>query len=204
MVCVVRQLLGCFLVLAPCSASAIVHTNGDGSGNTTPPPDDPGFANVGSTPNGLSGVYLGNRWVLTASHVGEQPFEFQGVLHAVVAGSREIIWKDGQKADLAMLELVGPPLALPDLALSTAAPLVGDVATLVGNGWSRETNLTCWTSSWSEVACPGGVRQGYQRSGPRVIRWGVNALTTAGVRHRARHHLDTRLRCGLRRGQRPG
>ena len=59
--------------------------------------------------------------------------------------------------------------------------MVGDVATLVGNGWSRQANLTCWTSSWSEVACPSGVRQGYQRSGPRVIRWGVNALTKAGV-----------------------
>ena len=195
MVCVVRLLLGCFLVLAAsvrlllcgfivlvaCAAGAIVHTNGDGSGNTTPPPDDPGFANVGFTPNGLSRVYLGNRWVLTASHVGEQPFEFLGVVHPVVEGAREVLSKDGQWADLAMVKLEGPPPALLDVALSTAAPSVGDVVTLVGNGWSRETHPTCWTGSWSEVACPGGVRRGYQRSGPSVMRWGVNALTRAGI-----------------------
>ncbi len=81
--------------------------------------------------------------------------------------------------------------------------MVGDVATLVGNGWSRETNLTCWTRSWSEVACPGGVRQGYQRSGPRVIRWGVNALTTVGVEIPI-GSTSTRAFGGLRRGQRPG
>ena len=83
----------CLLLTAPLSASAVVHTTGDGSGNTTPPPDDPGFANVGSTldPSGLSGVYLGNRWVLTAGHVGEPSFVFDGVTYAPVPGSRQVI-----------------------------------------------------------------------------------------------------------------
>ena len=42
---------------------------GDGSQNTTAPADDPGFANIGIRGSG-SAVYLGDGWVLTATHVG--------------------------------------------------------------------------------------------------------------------------------------
>ena len=48
----------------------MIIASGDGTGNTTAPADDPGFANVGNR-GGLTGVYLGRRWVLTANHVGE-------------------------------------------------------------------------------------------------------------------------------------
>src|SRR5580704_15894094 len=51
---------------------------GDGTQNTTPPADDPGFANVGIRGSG-SGIYLGNGWVLTAAHVGAGWVWFNGV-----------------------------------------------------------------------------------------------------------------------------
>lgn len=62
---------------APTGMAALIST-GDGSGNTTPPSADPGFANVGDV-NGLSGVYVRNGWVLTANHVGENPIILGGV-----------------------------------------------------------------------------------------------------------------------------
>ena len=46
-------------------SAAVVIRGGDGSGNTTAPGDDPGWAYVGE--RGIGGaVYLGWRWVLTA------------------------------------------------------------------------------------------------------------------------------------------
>src|SRR6185295_11538456 len=50
-------------------AKGVVLANGDGSQHTTAPPNDPGWGNVGVLGTG-SAVYLGNRWVLTANHVG--------------------------------------------------------------------------------------------------------------------------------------
>ena len=56
-------------VLAFCSpfgdAQAVIIEAGDGTGNVTAPPDDPGWANLGNR-GGTTGVYLGRRWVLTA------------------------------------------------------------------------------------------------------------------------------------------
>ena len=168
-------LLLCLLV--PTGALAVVINTGDGSGNTTPPPDDPGFANVGSASNSLTGVYLGNGWVLTARHVGDVDFTFDGIFYQAVPGSRRLISKAGMEADLAMIKLSGPEPPLPPLALASAPIAVGEDVTMIGNGWNREANATCWNMSWVELACPGGVFEGYERFGPRVIRWGLNRVT---------------------------
>jgi hypothetical protein len=64
------RLLAWFVAaLLSSSAHGVVIDSGDGTGNTTPPADDFGFENVGSA-SGLSGIYLGGGWVLTANHVG--------------------------------------------------------------------------------------------------------------------------------------
>src|SRR5580698_7856406 len=54
------------------SARAVLIATGDGTGNTTAPADDPGFANVGILASG-SAIYLGDGWVLTAAHVYDNP-----------------------------------------------------------------------------------------------------------------------------------
>jgi hypothetical protein len=165
-------------LLAPVYALAVLISTGDGSGNTTAPPDDPGFANVGVSANNLSGVYLGNKWVLTAAHVGDvADFTFDGILYETVPGTRQALSKNGTPADLAMIRLAGPPPPLPDVVLASAPVAAGEVVTLIGNGWNRAPTLTCWNLSWSEVNCPGGVYAGYVRSGGRSLRWGMNRVT---------------------------
>ena len=74
------------LLLGANHSAAVIIVTGDGTGNTTAPSDDPGFDNVGSV-NGLSGVYLGNGWVLTAGHVGSGPMVFGGVTYSPGPGS---------------------------------------------------------------------------------------------------------------------
>ena len=60
--------VGAILLLAltvPLDAESVLISTGDGTGNTTPPAADPGFDNLGVV-NGLSGVYVGNGWVLAS------------------------------------------------------------------------------------------------------------------------------------------
>ena len=72
--------------IATNSSQAVVIAGGDGTANTSAPSDDPGWANVG-TRNKLTIVYLGNRWVLTAAHVGFGEVTIGGVpRHGVDCG----------------------------------------------------------------------------------------------------------------------
>jgi len=59
--------------------------SGDGTQNTTAPLDDPGWANLGIR-GGISAVYLGNRRVVTAAHVGIGSVTFRGVLYDAIPG----------------------------------------------------------------------------------------------------------------------
>ena len=63
-------------LIVPLDAAPVLIATGDGTGNTEAPAADPGFGNVGIV-NSLSGVYVGNGWVLTANHVGEHPIELK-------------------------------------------------------------------------------------------------------------------------------
>jgi hypothetical protein len=181
-----RLPLALLLGLLSLPAGAVVHTTGNGAGNTTPPPDDPGFANVGVGTNNLSGVYIGNRWVLTADHVGEVGFEFLGVTYQALPGSRVRIQKPpGTQADLALVRIIGFP-PLPPVALSSASPTQGDVVTMIGNGWNRQASSTCWDASFTQIACPPpgppADYTGYKRfQSQREVRWGVNAITASGL-----------------------
>lgn len=159
------------------AARAVVIASGDGTGNTSAPPDDPGWASVGAA-GGLCGVYLGDRWVLTANHVGERAITFGGITYQPVVGSKIRLMTDPTAtADLAVYRIIGRP-AVPAVTLAEMPPLAGsDEVTMIGQGWNREATLTEWTSSWSE-APPGPVAyRGYKKSTGRAMRWGRDVVT---------------------------
>jgi hypothetical protein len=161
-------------------ALAVVIDTGDGTGNTTAPPDDPGWANVG-TIGGLTGVYIGDRWVLTANHVGDGAIVLQGITYQPLAGSRVRFEKPpGSYADLIVYRIQGRP-PLPSLVLADTMPGLGDEVTMIGNGWNRQAGLTYWDIDWLEVSQPFAVFTGYKRFCCKSMRWGRNIVTATDL-----------------------
>ena len=118
------------------SASAVIIDSGDGTGNTTAPVPDPGWRNVGNC-HGLTGVYLGGKFVLTASHVGPGSIVLDGVTYVYVPGTAvQLDNGDSTYADLLMFEIYPEP-PLPALSIPTLPPVVGTAVIMAGNGLDR-------------------------------------------------------------------
>lgn len=163
---------------APLAAGGVVIITGDGTGNTTAPPDDPGFANLGVTSTGLTGVYLGEGWVLTANHVGEVAITLKGVGYPPVVGSKVRLQNpSGPQPDLMVYRINGFP-ALPPLVLSTGTPSLSSEILCIGNGWNRTASETSWNTNWEESPPP--VYRGFKQGSGRTLRWGRNLVTGVG------------------------
>jgi hypothetical protein len=146
----------------------VIIDSGDGSGNTTAPPDDPGWAYLGRVASGLSAVYLGNGWVLSADHVLSGNVLVGGVLYPWVPGSRVTILHDATTpADLAVWRL-DPSPSLPLLELRASAPVVSSEAILAGNGLNRGA-----ATSWMGIG-------GYLWGTGSALRWGTNRIASTG------------------------
>lgn len=157
----------CFaLVLATnFEARPVLLSTGNGTENTTPPSADPGFDNVGVV-DGLSGVYVGNGWVLTANHVGEKPIQLQGVIYDPVPGSRVRFQNpDLSFADLMVFKLLGPNPPLPALAITDSPPALNTLITIIGNGRNRGTDTT-----WMGI-------DGWNWGTGTTLRWGTNKIS---------------------------
>lgn len=154
-------------LVAP-AARAILIAGPDGEANTTAPAPDPGFDHVGVI-GGLSGVYLGKGWVLTASHVGIGTFVVGGVSYEPIPGSSIRLNNDsGADPDLLLFKLFERP-PLPDLALASAAAPLNEDVILVGNGRNRGA-ATIWN----------GI-DGWEYGAGRTLRWGTNRIEEVGV-----------------------
>jgi hypothetical protein len=157
--------LGALLLLlcAGAPAPAVIIASGDGTGNTTAPPRDPGWANVGLR-GSVTAVYLGNGWVLTANHVGVGSVSFQGVTYEAIPESKvRFDTAPGQVSELIVFRVRGEP-ALPALELAASPPEPGTPVILIGNGRSRGTP-TLWN----------GIR-GWNRGAGASLRWGTNRV----------------------------
>lgn len=184
-----------FIFSPPFHIHAVVIIGGNGTGNSTAPVDDPGFANVGRRFAGTeqsqttigTGVYLGGadgrHWVLSAFHIqstnqhwinlGEMNFQMdldsRIRLRNPVEESGRVL---SPLTDLALFEINGNP-NLPRLNISQTPPSVGSVVTLIGAGWTRAPEITGWIVNtnaerwdWRETATPPADVFGYKRQSP--------------------------------------
>jgi hypothetical protein len=171
------------------SARAVVVLSG--APNTTAPGGQPYFNNIGVV-NGASGIYLGNRWVLTAAHVaGTLPAvaTFGGLNYSTAAGSYQQLHNPGgygftSLTDLALFRLASDP-GLPTVSIGTGSPSVGADVMMIGRGRDQAASVTYWDVTvnpgndndvWTEVPAgtPGIDHEGFKTSGNRTIRWGEN------------------------------
>ncbi len=163
------------------SAPAVIIQGGDGTGNTTAPTDDPGWSNVGAL-NGASCVYLGDGWVITASHVGLGSPTFDGSSYAAVAGSCTRLSdpsNPSQAADLIMFRLQTTPAGLSGLSVSSAEPDTTQNSQIeaIGYGMNRATSETFWDNNWNVVSDSVlGGHAGYCWGSGSSKRWGTNNL----------------------------
>lgn len=158
-----------------------------GTDNTTAPADDPGFASVGYSTNGLgTAIYLGEGWVLTAGHVGGGGIVLASGTYLEKAGTGFTLVNGTTgkttDADLYMYELATAPVGLPTLAIAATSPGIGTPVTMIGGGFDRgsptqwlvNTSTTPWV--WT-VTGSGGNYAGYGTLSTRSIRWGTNIIS---------------------------
>lgn len=153
-----------WLLLLPGPGFAVVHDLPDPNANTTPPPDDPGFANVGNA-GGLTAVYLGGGWVLTAAHVALGPVVFEGTSYPPLPSSKALLTAEAGATlppDLAVWRLNPPWPKLPTLPIQEDPLSMGDPIVMIGNGASRTGTSTCNTLP------------AYTWGGTHSVRWGTN------------------------------
>lgn len=171
-------------------APAVIIDTVSGTGNTTAPADDPGWANLGVRGVG-TGVYLGNGWVLTAEHVGGGNIVLNGGTYAMLAGSGTRLTNGGEPGktaltDLTMFRLATTPVGLSGVPIAAAATGSGAAVTMIGAGrdrgaftqWSVNTGTNPW--AWAEVPS-GGNAAGYKTLSSRTMRWGTNAVSGTGL-----------------------
>ncbi len=183
-------------------ARAVVLAGGDGTQNTTAPTDDFGWANVGrvyDTADGffVSGVYVGDGWMLSAYHGvrdgGATGFQFGTVIlngsnYSVNAGTAVRLQNaDTTLTDVALFQLSSTPAGLPSLTLASANPTSELSLSMMGNGPDRNASETHWNVNtvpdpwtWAEIGGVGNA-QGYKWTpGQQSLRWGTNNITAFG------------------------
>lgn len=179
--------LSCCMISA---SEAVVISSG--GANNTAPPGQPYFGNIG-TVGGASGIYLGNRWVLTANHVaGSLPAStnFGGLNYSTQAGTHVQLQNPSgsglsEFTDMVLFRLQSAP-PLPSLPLTTAMPAPDAELMMIGRGRVQEPTETLWIhevnpgpadDTWTVTTDPGTANQsGFHTTATQEIRWGLNQV----------------------------
>jgi hypothetical protein len=167
-----RILLGAVVVLAlawGAPAAAVIIASGDGTGNTSAPADDPGWAHVALRSYATS-VYIGDGWILTADHVPTGDVQIEGVVHRWVPGSQVTL----DPADLKLFRIESDP-GLPPLPIATDPP-AGEVV-MIGKGRNRGDPIYDWDLS-SDL-------DGWYWGAGTTMRWGTNRVKNVSVEYPA-------------------
>lgn len=154
--------------LLPVLCALVIESETDASG-TRPPAQVAGWANVGLR-GGMTAVYLGNGWVITARHVGAGDVEFGGVRYpALLPSVVELGASAGPPFPDLIVFRVEPRPELPPLRIRPTPPSVGDAVLLVGAGRDRGA-----PTRWNDHTGWGwGPHSG--------LRWGTNRVSAAGI-----------------------
>ncbi|MBX7165344.1 MAG: PEP-CTERM sorting domain-containing protein [Pirellulales bacterium] len=179
-------------------APALIIASGNGQGNTTAPVDDPGWNNIGRLHGSGAGtfIYLGNKKVLTAAHIGlsvvsnQSQVRFGGVPYTPVANSGvRLLNPDNSQTDLLVFEIDADP-GLPAVKISQSTPANGSDLVLIGEGLNRQTSQFYWdvdqsnpnSWAWTEVnANDPWDATGFKWGGSVTRRWGTNEMTDNDV-----------------------
>ncbi|MGD9126764.1 MAG: dockerin type I domain-containing protein [Planctomycetia bacterium] len=133
-----------------------------------------------------SGVYLGDRWVLTAKHVCAGDVVFNGITYSYEEGSAQCIENpsgysrlNSTYTDLKVFRITEEP-DLPSLEIAVNSPSVGTELRLAGNGTHHEETLSYWTVDtydWSWTESDTSTQYwGFQAVGPNALQWGTNQV----------------------------
>jgi len=145
-------------------AGAVIIESGDGTGNTTAPPDDPGWNNVAYRGR-RSAVYLGDRWVITARHVGPGDIVIDHRNYNLVRDSPVVLTnEDGTQTDLVLFRINRAP-PLPSLKISESTPAAFTPLILIGKGLGRGAPF--WFYGFS----------GFRWDGQAPMRWGTSVVS---------------------------
>jgi hypothetical protein len=180
----VLPLVACSLVLAlfpVCAVQAVVIDSGKGQSNTRAPHNDPGWGNIG-TIDYMTGVYLGNHWVLTAWHVGAKPIKLGGRLYepAHPGMHRRAVTAKNLYADLIVFQVREKP-DLPPIAIASKPVEVGQFVLMAGNGKERSPRRQMWDATWQPVHPKQAVYSGYQTLETHRLRWGTNRVAAVDL-----------------------
>ena len=177
------------IVVAAPQARAVVISSISDTSNLIAPAGSSGWSNVGHV-GGASAVYLGNRWVITAEHVGQSDLRLSdGRQFAESIGSNMQLTNAGVAAlgapDLRMFRLAEDP-GLPALSIATASPALNSPVMMIGAGTDRSQQLIGWQLTsppapaepvWTPVPVQNANVQGYALVGTRTMRWGMNLVS---------------------------
>ena len=177
-------------LLAPSASQAVIVATGDGTDTASAPSPDPGFSRLAIVA-GLSGVYLGEGWLLTAGHVltaarnqKKLDVTLDGAHYRLLPETAVPLSRGSEKADLVLVRIAGGP-ELPVLRIAAKTPPQGAKLFLAGNGPRRNAAASCWNAAGQPAAKPGpGVRCGFEwvkkekEEDPpmNAARWGSNVV----------------------------
>jgi len=167
---VIAVLAAALALGAPGPATAVIIDSVDGLGNTSAPPDDPGWEYVGIR-SGTTVVYLGLGWVLTANHVQLGDVVLDGVTYPAVPDSKirlEPLPGETKSPDLAVFR-IDPHPDWPLLPIRALAPFPGQPAVLIGQGKNRGAP-TVWDPGTGPIS-------GYEWGTGKTLRWGTNVVS---------------------------
>ena len=128
----------CLLIgLSAGSASAIIAA--DASPNITAPTALNVYDNIGRIGSG-SGVYIGNGFVLSATHVGGSSIDLAGASHAMAKVKTFVRTSNNYASDLSLYRLTDSATLshLPAITLATSTPSLGSQVLMVGTGVTND------------------------------------------------------------------